>query len=112
MAIYNNSDLTVVFRDLPLKYSPLSTQPPQSQQNKVLQSPINEEPSQYDGKRRYGLFNVGKSYNISYAVFIDSQADIDEIISDSEDEIDLLYDPSLNCYYDPKTGTYYELNLS
>lgn len=52
MIIYNNSDLTVVFRDLPLKYSPLSTQPPQSQQNKVLQSPINEEPSQYDGKRR------------------------------------------------------------
>ena len=49
--------------------------------------------------------------NIKFNIFLDSQADIDEIISDSEDEIDLLYDPSLNCYYDPKTGTYYELNL-
>ena len=25
------------------------------------------------------------------------------------DEIDLMYDPILNCYYDPKTNKYYEL---
>ena len=32
--------------------------------------------------------------------------------SGSDAEIDLLYDPALNCYYDPKTCTYYELNLN
>ena len=26
-----------------------------------------------------------------------------------EEEIDLLYDPVLNCYFDPKTCKYYEL---
>lgn len=25
------------------------------------------------------------------------------------DELDLMYDPMLNCYYDPKTNKYYEL---
>lgn len=29
--------------------------------------------------------------------------------SDSEDELDLLYDPILNCYFDPVTCKYYEL---
>jgi len=29
--------------------------------------------------------------------------------SDSEEELDLLYDPVLNCYFDPKTCKYYEL---
>ncbi|XP_071960395.1 protein CFAP20DC-like [Antedon mediterranea] len=28
---------------------------------------------------------------------------------DSDDELDLLYDPCLNCYFDPKTHKYYEL---
>lgn len=28
---------------------------------------------------------------------------------EAEDELDLLYDPCLNCYFDPKTGKYYEL---
>lgn len=26
-----------------------------------------------------------------------------------EEELDLLYDPCLNCYFDPVTGKYYEL---
>jgi len=26
-----------------------------------------------------------------------------------EEELDLLYDPCLNCYFDPKTHKYYEL---
>lgn len=26
-----------------------------------------------------------------------------------EEELDLLYDPVLNCYYDPQTHKYYEL---
>ena len=26
-----------------------------------------------------------------------------------EEELDLLYDPFLNCYFDPKTHKYYEL---
>lgn len=26
-----------------------------------------------------------------------------------EEELDLLYDPVLNCYFDPKTCKYYEL---
>ena len=25
------------------------------------------------------------------------------------DDLDLMYDPTLNCYYDPKTNKYYEL---
>ncbi|XP_064632404.1 protein CFAP20DC-like [Lineus longissimus] len=29
--------------------------------------------------------------------------------TDEEDELDLLYDPCLNCYFDPKTCRYYEL---
>ena len=29
--------------------------------------------------------------------------------SDGEEELDLLYDPVLNCYYDPKSCKYYEL---
>ncbi|XP_070558108.1 protein CFAP20DC-like [Ptychodera flava] len=29
--------------------------------------------------------------------------------SDGEDELELLYDPCLNCYFDPKTCKYYEL---
>ena len=29
--------------------------------------------------------------------------------SDKEEELDLLYDPVLNCYYDPQTCKYYEL---
>ena len=29
--------------------------------------------------------------------------------TDEEDELDLLYDPVLNCYFDPKTCKYYEL---
>ncbi|CAF0824747.1 unnamed protein product [Brachionus calyciflorus] len=80
---------SINFKDFPAKYSPLLNQP-QINSNKIQQIPISEEPPQYD----------------------DSQADIDEIISDSDEEIDLLYDPTLNCYYDPKTCTYYELNLS
>jgi hypothetical protein len=84
---------SINLKDLPLKYSPLTNHQQHMGVNKFQTIPIDEideEPVQYD----------------------DSQADIDEIISDSDDEIDLLYDHSLNCYYDPKTGTYYELNLS
>ncbi|XP_013404893.1 uncharacterized protein C3orf67 homolog [Lingula anatina] len=33
----------------------------------------------------------------------------DEDIGHEEDELDLLYDPCLNCYFDPKTCKYYEL---
>ncbi|XP_041459925.1 protein CFAP20DC-like [Lytechinus variegatus] len=29
--------------------------------------------------------------------------------TDGEEELDLLYDPCLNCYFDPRTGKYYEL---
>ncbi|XP_022107810.1 uncharacterized protein C3orf67 homolog isoform X2 [Acanthaster planci] len=29
--------------------------------------------------------------------------------SEEDEELDLLYDPCLNCYYDPRTGKYYEL---
>ena len=29
--------------------------------------------------------------------------------SGREDDLDLMYDPILNCYYDPKTNKYYEL---
>ncbi|XP_062522796.1 protein CFAP20DC-like [Corticium candelabrum] len=29
--------------------------------------------------------------------------------TDSEEELEVLYDPCLNCYYDPKTHKYYEL---
>ena len=29
--------------------------------------------------------------------------------TDDEEELDLLYDPVLNCYYDPTTYKYYEL---
>ena len=29
--------------------------------------------------------------------------------TDEEDELDLLFDPVLNCYFDPKTCKYYEL---
>lgn len=82
----------------------------------MQQSPIDEEPSQYDGKNKEAknldiLIKIFKCF--FYLCFLkDSEADIDEIISDSDDEIDLLYDPALNCYYDPRTGTYYEVNLS
>ena len=31
--------------------------------------------------------------------------------ADEEDVVDLLYDPTLNCYYEPRTGKYYELSL-
>jgi len=39
---------------------------------------------------------------------LDSQA-TDPGTDDSDEEVDLLYDPALNCYYDPRTSTYYEL---
>jgi hypothetical protein len=26
-----------------------------------------------------------------------------------KEEVELIYDPVLNCYYDPRTHTYYEL---
>lgn len=71
---------------MPSKYSPLLSQT-NGLNSRLQNNPITEEPPD------------------------DSQADIDEIGSDSEDEVDLLYDPGLNCYYDPKTSTYYELNL-
>eukprot|EP00057_Strongylocentrotus_purpuratus_P003255 XP_003726266.1 PREDICTED: uncharacterized protein C3orf67 [Strongylocentrotus purpuratus] len=29
--------------------------------------------------------------------------------TEGEEELDLLYDPCLNCYFDPRTGKYYEL---
>ena len=29
--------------------------------------------------------------------------------SGREEDLDLMYDPILNCYYDPKTNKYYEL---
>jgi hypothetical protein len=29
--------------------------------------------------------------------------------ADQREELDLMYDPMLNCYYDPKTNKYYEL---
>lgn len=29
--------------------------------------------------------------------------------TDTEEELDLMYDPCLNCYYDPNTCKYYEL---
>ena len=32
--------------------------------------------------------------------------------SGREDDLDLMYDPILNCYYDPKTNKYYELAMS
>ena len=95
-------------RDIPSKYSPLLSHQ-QINSNKIQQDPISEEPPQYDGKHFF--FNFIFYFN-EFNIFLDSQADIDEIISDSDDEIDLLYDPTLNCYYDPKTFTYYELNLS
>lgn len=28
---------------------------------------------------------------------------------DDQQMLDLMYDPTLNCYFDPKTGKYYEL---
>ena len=28
------------------------------------------------------------------------------------DDLDLMYDPILNCYYDPKTNKYYELAMT
>ena len=27
----------------------------------------------------------------------------------ASEDLDLMYDPMLNCYYDPKTNKYYEL---
>ena len=33
----------------------------------------------------------------------------DDSLEVSNDDLDLLYDPILNCYYDPKTNKYYEL---
>jgi hypothetical protein len=32
--------------------------------------------------------------------------------ADEDDVVDLLYDPTLNCYYEPRTGKYYELSMS
>ncbi len=32
--------------------------------------------------------------------------------TDDEEELDLLFDPVLNCYFDPKTCKYYELIMS
>jgi len=32
-----------------------------------------------------------------------------EDVDDHREELDLMYDPMLNCYYDPKTNKYYEL---
>jgi hypothetical protein len=32
----------------------------------------------------------------------DAEAELDR-------DLDLMYDPMLNCYYDPKTNKYYEL---
>ncbi|XP_074646919.1 protein CFAP20DC-like isoform X2 [Tubulanus polymorphus] len=32
-----------------------------------------------------------------------------ELLTDEEEELDLLYDPCLNCYFDPKSCKYYEL---
>ena len=31
------------------------------------------------------------------------------IEGDEPEDLDLMYDPILNCYYDPKTNKYYEL---
>ena len=31
--------------------------------------------------------------------------------TDEEEELDLLFDPVLNCYFDPKTQKYYELRF-
>ena len=31
--------------------------------------------------------------------------------TDEEKELDLLFDPVLNCYFDPKTQKYYELRF-
>jgi hypothetical protein len=31
--------------------------------------------------------------------------------ADEDDVVDLLYDPTLNCYYEPRTGKYYELSI-
>ena len=35
----------------------------------------------------------------------------DDSLEVSNDDLDLLYDPILNCYYDPRTNKYYELNV-
>ena len=37
------------------------------------------------------------------------RATIDSEKQGSSDDLDLMYDPMLNCYYDPKTNKYYEL---
>ena len=74
---------------MPAKYSPLSTTQQINSNNKFRKPAITEEPSQYD----------------------DSQADIDEMDSGSDEDVELYYDQDLECYYNPKTGTYYELNM-
>ena len=32
-----------------------------------------------------------------------------DLLKGKNEDLDLMYDPMLNCYYDPKTNKYYEL---
>ena len=38
---------------------------------------------------------------------LSDSAEADDV--DDDDEIDLMYDPCLNCFFDPRTNKYYEL---
>jgi hypothetical protein len=53
------------------------------------------------------------------AILEDSLADLDEVrqqhepieeTKEQEEEVEVVYDPVLNCYYDPNTHEYYELS--
>lgn len=37
------------------------------------------------------------------------ESDCEEVDNGPPDEIELMYDPQLNCFYDPVTCKYYEL---
>merc|ERR1712216_20441 len=39
----------------------------------------------------------------------DPTAEAEMAREDGREELDLMYDPMLNCYYDPRTNKYYEL---
>ncbi|XP_071477950.1 protein CFAP20DC-like [Diadema antillarum] len=87
-------------RDWSNLFSPPIVLPSEKLQNEQNQlSPVNELGS--------GFLSDGSRHKSSSS---ESQARVGPGgETDGEEELDLLYDPCLNCYFDPKTGKYYEL---
>lgn len=83
-------------RDWSNLFSPPIVLPSERLQNETQLSPVNEFGS--------GLLSDTGGRHKSTSSESQPRGD-----TDGEEELDLLYDPCLNCYFDPKTGKYYEL---